>query len=214
VRAATAPRSPARLSALVGARPGAIPSVLLSAFLLCGLAACGAGGDSAGGPGTASSTSSTSASTTATTTTSSTGTGTTSTTTSSGTSSSSGPGGRMTQGLSAPVLLERSGGIAGRRDLLQVRPDGTYTVSTRGSRPVTRQLSEGELAAVVSAVRAADLRSVGTGPRPMGAQADMFRYKIVAEGAMVMTTDQQADSGVRRLIDVLIPLLSSPAPRP
>jgi hypothetical protein len=120
----------------------------------------------------------------------------------------------MTQGLTAPVLLERSGGIAGRRDVLQVRPDGTFTVSTHGSRPVTRQLSEAELAAVVSAVKAADLRSVGTGPRPMGNQADVFRYKIVADGAVVMTTDQQADGGVRRLIDVLIPLFSAPAPTP
>jgi hypothetical protein len=160
--------------------------------LLCAVTACGAGGERAAGPDpTTATTSSTSAS-----------------------STTSAPGGRMTVGLTSPVRLERSGGIAGRHDRLEVRPDGTYTVSSLGSRPVTRQLSEAELAAVVAAVRAANLRAVRPEPPATGAQADVFRYKLVAEGAAVTTTDEQADGGVRRLINVLMPLFSAPAPTP
>jgi hypothetical protein len=168
-------------------------TTLPSALLLCAVTACGAGGERAAGPDptTATTSSSTSAS-----------------------STTSAPGGRMTVGLTSPVLLERSGGIAGRHDRIEVRPDGTYTVSTLGSRPVTRQLSEAELAAVVAAVKAANLRAVRPEPPATGAQADMFRYKLVAEGEAVTTTDEQADGGVRRLINVLMPLFSAPAPTP
>ena len=93
-------------------------------------------------------------------------------------------------------------------------PDGTVTVSTFGSRPVTRQLSERELAAVVAAVKAANLRAAQTTPRRTAATADMFSYKLVAEGTAVRTTDEQADGAVRRLIDVLNQQFSAPAPTP
>ena len=174
--------------------------MLLSALLLGAVTACGGGGTSAIGPSPS--------------TTSNGRTSTGTSTTPSASPSTPGPAGRMTQGLTSPVLLERSGGIAGRKDVLEVRPDGTITVSTLGSKPVTRQLSEAELAAVVSAVKAIDLRPVRTPPRPTAAEADVYRYKIVAEGTIVMTTEQQADGAVRRLLDVLTPLFSAPAPTP
>ena len=120
----------------------------------------------------------------------------------------------MTVGLSSPVVLERSGGIAGRLDRLEVRPDGTYVVTSRGGRPVTRQLIEAELAAVVNAAKAADLGSKSQAGRPSAAEADMFRYRLVAEGEALVTTEQKADGDVRRLINVLLPLFSAPAPTP
>jgi hypothetical protein len=123
-------------------------------------------------------------------------------------------GGRMTTGLSSPVVMERSGGIAGRLDRVEVRPDGSYAVSSRTSRPVTRQLSEAELAAVVAAVRTADLPRQPAADPPTAAQADVFRYRLVAEGRTLVTTEQQADDAVRRLIGVLSNLFSAPAPRP
>ena len=112
------------------------------------------------------------------------------------------------------MVLERSGGIAGRLDRLEVRPDGTYTVTSRGGRPVTRQLSEAELAPIVEAARAAHLGSQPAASRPRAAEADVFRYKLLAEGQRLVTTEQQANGAVRRLIDVLMPLFSSPAPTP
>jgi hypothetical protein len=120
----------------------------------------------------------------------------------------------MTQGLTSPVVLERTGGFAGRRDRLEVRPDGTLVVSTRGNRPVTRRLSEAELAAVVSAAKAADLGAQVPTSRPTAADADVFRYRLLAEGQAVATTERQADGDVRRLLDVLVPLFSAPAPTP
>jgi hypothetical protein len=120
----------------------------------------------------------------------------------------------MTVGLSSPVVLERSGGIAGRLDRVEVRPDGTYVVSSRGGRPLTRQLPEGQLAPIVDAARAAHLGAQPAASRPGAAEADVFRYRLVAEGQALVTTEQQADGAVRRLIDVLMPLFSAAAPRP
>src|SRR6476661_4024638 len=62
-------------------------------------------------------------------------------------STTSAPGGRMTEGISQPLVLVRTGGIGGVKDRLEIRPDGTYTVTSKGRTPVTRQLSEGQLAA-------------------------------------------------------------------
>ena len=120
----------------------------------------------------------------------------------------------MTEGLSSPVVLERFGGIAGVKDRLEVRPDGTVVLTTRGNRPVTRRLSEAELAAVVSAAKAAHLGARAPATSPTAAGADVFRYRLVAEGEALMTSEQQADGAVRRLLDVLTPLFSAPAPTP
>jgi hypothetical protein len=124
------------------------------------------------------------------------------------------PGGRMTEGLTSSVGFERFGGIAGRRDRLEVRPDGTVVVATGDGRPVTRRLSEAELAAVVSAAKAVDLSAQPPTSRPTAADADVFRYRVTVEGRSITTTDGQADGAVRRLVDVLTPLLSAPAPTP
>jgi hypothetical protein len=175
---------------------------MLAAVLLCTLSACAGGDQGAGAPPSSSATTSSSTTTTSTST-----TGTTP-------STSATPGGRMTSGLSSPVVLERSGGIAGRLDRLEVRPDGTYTLSSRGGRPVTRQLTEAELVPIVDAARAAHLGSQSAASRPGAAEADVFRYRLVAEGERLVTTEQQADGAVRQLIDVLMPLFSSPAPTP
>jgi hypothetical protein len=176
-------------------------ATLLVTALLCGAAGCGAADRDAAEPGLSPAGQSSGAS--ADPSTSSTTTG-----------PPSPSGGRMTQGLTSPVVLERTGGIAGRQDRLEVRPDGTAVVSTRGNRPVSRQLSEAELAAVVSAVRAADLGAQAPAGRPTAADADVFRYRLVAEGKAVATTEKQADGGVRRLLAVLTPLFSAPAPTP
>ena len=171
-------------------------AAFLVAALLCGAAGCGADEPQAAGSS------------------SPTGTGTSSTTSSTTAGPSTPSGERMTAGLSSPVVLERSGGIAGVNDRLEVRPDGTVVVTTRGNRPVTRQLSEAELAAVVAAAKAAHLGARAPAPRPTAADADVFRYRLVAEGEALTTTEQQADGAVRRLLDVLSPLFSAPAPTP
>src|SRR4051794_36892854 len=65
---------------------------------------------------------------------------------------------RMTEGIDQPVVLQRSGGVGGLKDRVEVRPDGTTTVTTKGKAPVTRQLSEAELAAIAQAVQKAGIQ--------------------------------------------------------
>jgi hypothetical protein len=186
------PARPTAVRAQTIRRTGA---TLAAAALLAATAACGGAGQDA-----------------------SAGSGSTSPTTSgaspASTSAPSFPAGRMTEGLTSPVRFERVGGIAGRRDRLEVRPDGTFVLTTGDSRPVTRQLSEAELAAVVSAAKAVDLRAQPAPTSPTAAVADGFRYRVSVQGRTITTTDEQADGAVRRLVDVLTPLFSAPAPTP
>ncbi|GAB3597347.1 hypothetical protein GCM10027446_25280 [Angustibacter peucedani] len=139
-----------------------------------------------------------------------------SSTTSPGTPSSSAtsePGGRMTEGISQPVVLMRSGGIGGLQDRVEVRPDGTATITSKGKAPVERQLSEAELAAVVRAVKDADLAALGDG-KTTPTRSDEMTYTITAEGQTYRTVETQAPDDVRPLLDALGTLLSAPAPTP
>jgi hypothetical protein len=168
-----------------------LTAAAVAATVLVGTAACGdAGGDDA--RATAAPSTPTSGSVTSTPTT---------------------PGARMTEGISQPVVLVRSGGIGGVQDRVQVRPDGTVTVTSKGGATVTRQLSEAQLAAVVQAVQKADLDLLGTGA-PTPSRSDELYYTITAEGRTYRTTETQAPAAVRPLLDELGSLLSAPAPTP
>lgn len=122
-------------------------------------------------------------------------------------------GGRMTQGLSGPVTLVRSGGVGGLQDRVQVRPDGTVTVTTKGNTPLTRQLDEGQLAAIVQAVEQADLASLGQGTTTP-TRSDELVYTLSAQGRTYRTSETQAPAEVQALLTELGALLSAPAPTP
>ncbi|MGN6610567.1 MAG: hypothetical protein ACTHLJ_02220 [Angustibacter sp.] len=120
----------------------------------------------------------------------------------------------MTEGISEPVVLIRTGGVGGLADRLQLRPDGTYTVTGKTKTPVTRQLSEGQLAAIVDAVQAADLRQLATQqsstPSPTERRSDQLFYVLSAQGVTVTFSETTAPDSVRPLLEELGALFSSP----
>lgn len=115
----------------------------------------------------------------------------------------------MTEGISQPLVLTRTGGIGGLKDRLEIRPDGTYTVTSKGQAPVTRQLSEGQLAAIVDALQAADLPHLTT-QSPTEQRSDQFTYVLRADGTTFTTTETTAPDAVRPLLEELGALFSSP----
>ncbi len=119
----------------------------------------------------------------------------------------------MTEGISQPLVLVRTGGIGGLKDRLEIRPDGTYTVVSKGRAPVTRQLTEGQLAAIVTALQQADLPALAT-TSPTERRSDQFTYTLTAEGTTFTTTETTAPPALRPLLDELGALFSSPAPTP
>jgi hypothetical protein len=165
-----------------------LPTVAaLAATTLLGTAACGAEQGSGTAPTTAS------GATTA---------GTT-------TSASPTPGARMTEGISSTLVLTRTGGIGGLNDRLELRPDGTYTVTSKGKPPVTRQLSEGQLAAIVNDLQAADLPHLST-QSPTERRSDQFTYVLRYDGTTFTATETTAPDEVRPLLEELGALFSSP----
>jgi hypothetical protein len=92
--------------------------------------------------------------------------------------------------LAGPVTYERGGGIAGRRDRLVVRPDGSATLTVRDrSKPV--KLTGKELDALAADLERADLGSLpreSTAPKPV---PDAFGYRV-SYGGDTVTTDSSA----------------------
>lgn len=123
-------------------------------------------------------------------------------------------GGRMTEGISQTLVLTRTGGIGGLKDRLELRPDGTYTVTSAGRPPVTRQLSEGQQAAIVNALQAADLPQLATQqsstPSPTERRSDQLFYVLSAQGVTVTFSETTAPDSVRPLLEELGALFSSP----
>ncbi len=123
------------------------------------------------------------------------------------------PGARMTEGLAQPLVLQRGGGVAGLQDRVEVRPDGTYTVTSKGRAPVTRQLGEGQLAAVVHALadaRLGELDAAAASPT----RSDELAYTITADGQTYHVSETQAPASVRPLLEELGALFSAPASTP
>ena len=92
--------------------------------------------------------------------------------------------------LSGPVTYERGGGLAGRRDRLVVRPDGSATLTVR-EKSTTVKLTGKELDSLASDLEAADLGSVpseSTSERPV---PDAFGYRV-SYGGDTVTTDSAA----------------------
>ena len=83
--------------------------------------------------------------------------------------------------------------------------------TSKGRAPVTRQLSEGQLAAIVTALRNADLPSLAN-QSPTERRSDQFSYTLMAEGTTFTTTETTAPDAVRPLLEELGALFSSPAP--
>ena len=88
------------------------------------------------------------------------------------------------------MVVERSGGIAGFHDVVEIAADGTARVTTRngGTRACTVD------PAVVDALRSMDLAAVGSGPPKMPIP-DGFTFVVRTAG--VTASAGTGDTGVR-----------------
>lgn len=122
---------------------------------------------------------------------------------------------RATEGLTQPIALLRTGGIAGAHDRVVVNPDGSYQVTSTSRSATSRQLSEAELAGIVDALQRADIQSLADAatPSPM-AHPDRFGYTIKAQGRTVSTTETAAPRQLRPLIAALTQLFAQPGTTP
>jgi hypothetical protein len=92
--------------------------------------------------------------------------------------------------LAGPLIYERGGGLAGRRDRLVVQPDGTAKLTIR-DKTSEIELKPAEFDRLAAEVERADLASVpsrSTSPKPI---PDAFGYRI-QYGSSEITTDQAA----------------------
>ena len=111
--------------------------------------------------------------------------------------------------LSGPLTYERGGGLAGRRDRLVVKPDGSATLTVREKSKAVKLTGE-ELDTLASDLEAADLGSVpgeSTSERPV---PDAFGYRVSYAGDTV-TTDSAA---MPKKLRALMARLGRPARAP
>ena len=90
--------------------------------------------------------------------------------------------------LSGPLTFERGGGIAGRRDRLVVKPDGSATLTVQ-DKPKSVTLTDKELDTVVTDVQSADLGSLPPDSTTKPPVPDAFGYRISYGGDTVTTDD-------------------------
>lgn len=92
--------------------------------------------------------------------------------------------------LTVPIVVERSGGIAGFHDVLEIAADGSAHVTSRNGE--ARRCTPDP--AALRALRAFDLAVVGSGP-PKAPIADGFTY--VVRTASAMASAGTGDTGIR-----------------
>jgi hypothetical protein len=101
--------------------------------------------------------------------------------------------------LDGPLIYERGGGIAGRRDRLVLQPGGTAKLTIRDA---TREveLKRAELDEIAAEVEQAHLPSIpeeSTSPRPV---PDAFGYRIQYGASEITTDDPAMPDEMRRLV--------------
>ena len=100
--------------------------------------------------------------------------------------------------LSGPLTYERGGGIAGRRDRLVVRPDGSATLTVQ-DKPKSVTLTDEELDTVATDLESADLGSLPEDSTTTPRVPDAFGYRINYGGATVTTDDPGMPEELRGL---------------
>lgn len=84
-----------------------------------------------------------------------------------------------------PVVLQRSGGIAGSRDAVTVQPDGSWRRTAKTGAPSTGTLSADQRARLARMAVDPALRSEATRTVPESNCADGFDYRLTAGGTEV-----------------------------
>ena len=106
------------------------------------------------------------------------------------------------------LLVERSGGGAGRFARMRVDADGTITVKRPPHQAVSVQLDERRLANLRSLVTGAHFRSLSSSYfLPRASVAESYAWRISHDGATVATRDGEAPRGLAALMRALAPLI-------
>jgi hypothetical protein len=92
-------------------------------------------------------------------------------------------------------------------DRLVVQPDGSYTLTRRGSSAKAGQLGQAELTLLRQQLDAANLGALPSVTRT-GTIADGFTYRLVYQGREVVTADGSLPPQLEPLIGVLNRLLA------
>ncbi|WP_426566264.1 protealysin inhibitor emfourin [Angustibacter sp. McL0619] len=121
--------------------------------------------------------------------------------------------GNQPGGLASPVVLIRTGGIAGMNDALVLMPDGTYTVTRKNQDPVTRRADAGQLRAIADAVQGANLSKLPPST-PDTTTSDQISYRLSVGSRTYQIAGTQTPDEVRPLLDELGALFSAPATTP
>ncbi len=110
-----------------------------------------------------------------------------------------GGGGEKPATLTGPLIYERGGGIAGRRDRLIVQPDGSAELTVREkTKPI--RLKDAELDKIGRDLEQADLPSVppdSTSKKPV---PDSFGYRVKYDGTTITTDDPAMPDKLRGLV--------------
>ncbi len=117
-------------------------------------------------------------------------------------------GGNAKSGSVPLLLVERSGGVAGRFARMRVYADGTVTVKRPPQEAVSVQLDDRRLANLRSLVTGAHFSSLSSSyflPRP--ALAEGYAWRISHAGATVATRDGEAPRGLAALMRTLAALI-------
>ena len=117
-------------------------------------------------------------------------------------------GGNADGGAVPLLVVERSGGAAGRFARMRVLPCGTVTVRRPPQDEVTLELDARRLAHLRSLVTGAHFRTLGASyflPRP--ARAEGYAWRISHAGTTVATRDGEAPRGLAALMRELAGLI-------
>ena len=119
------------------------------------------------------------------------------------------PGPAQTLAPAGPlVVLQRYGGIAGSSDRVSVDAVGVATViSDRADNLVTRTLSPTDLAALRSALRRADIKSLRRNYLDRQAR-DAFQYDVTYQGVTVTADEGVIPDKLRPVVDQLTKLIA------
>jgi hypothetical protein len=119
------------------------------------------------------------------------------------------PGPEGTLAPSGPlVVLLRYGGIAGSNDRVSVDALGVATViSDRSDKALTRTLSPSDLAALRSALRRADIKSLRRNYLDRQAR-DAYQYDVTYEGVTVTADEGVIPDNLRPVVDQLTKLIA------
>ncbi|MER7281847.1 protealysin inhibitor emfourin [Dactylosporangium sp. NPDC000244] len=120
-------------------------------------------------------------------------------------SSKSNSGGNVTA-TDALVTFTRTGGLAGNNDSLVVKPDGSYTITTKQGTK-TGKLTDDEANALKTALASTDFNKLPT-MNDNGAVADAYTYTVTYGGKQITAKDGSIPPALQPVVSALGAFLS------